>query len=199
MTENHLPPDVVKGIFHGDEQTYVFLFREYYYSLCAYARRYVGRTDIAEEIVSDTFFRMWENRATLTINTSVKAYLFQAVCNNSLNFLRKLKNENKLEGYFQETTSGHLSFSDSFEDLEPNSMIMEDFHPVIEEAVGQLPEQQQKAFRLKRFEGRKTKEVAEMMGLSVKTVEMHLAKATLNLRNKLKNFLPAFLIFMLLK
>jgi len=62
-----------------------------------------------------------------------------------------------------------------------------------------LPGQQQKVFRLKRFEGKKNREVAEIMGLSIKTVEMHLSKATLNLRQKLQDYLPSFLLFLLLK
>ena len=91
MIPQNLPSDILKGLFIGDEETYIFLFREYYVSLCAYSRRYVGRKDVAEEIVSDTFMKIWENRERIEINTSIKAYLFNAVCNNSLNYLRKLK------------------------------------------------------------------------------------------------------------
>lgn len=199
MTTKSLPSNIVDGLIIGDEETYIFLFREYYVSLCAYSRRYVGRKDIAEEIVSDTFFKIWENRAKINISTSIKAYLFQAVCNNSLNYLRKLKKETKLEEFFQKTSFENIAFSDPFEEMEEQSLLMTDMNVKIEEMVNQLPVQQQKVFRLKRMEGRKTKEVAEIMGLSVKTVEMHLTKATLNLRQKLKDYLPAFLLFLLLK
>jgi len=199
MTVKTLPSNSIDGLIIGDEETYIFLFREYYVSLCAYARRYVGRKDIAEEIVSDTFFKIWENRTKISINTSVKAYLFQAVCNNSLNYLRKLKQETKLEEFFQETAFENIAFEESLDEIESQSLIMADIHQKLEEVVNELPEQQQRAFRLKRMEGKKTREVAEIMGLSVKTVEMHLSKATLNLRQKLKDYLPAFLLFMLLK
>jgi len=199
MTVKTLPSNSIDGLIIGDEETYIFLFREYYVSLCAYARRYVGRKDIAEEIVSDTFFKIWENRTKISINTSVKAYLFQAVCNNSLNYLRKLKQETKLEEFFQETAFENIAFEESLDEIESQSLIMADIHQKLEEVVNELPEQQQRAFRLKRMEGKKTREVAEIMGLSVKTVEMHLTKATLNLRQKLKDYLPAFLLFMLLK
>jgi len=199
MIEKNLPANIVKGLIIGDEETYISLFREYYVSLCSYSRRYVGRKDISEEIVSDTFLKIWENREKLNINISVKAYLFQAVCNNSLNYLRKLKEEEVLDEYFQETTAGNIGFADDSVELEEQSLILEDINEKIEEAVSLLPEQQQRAFRLKRFEGKKTKEVAELMGLSVKTIEMHLSKATLNLRKRLKDYLPAFLLFLLLK
>jgi len=199
MTARKLPPNIIEGLIIGDEETYISLFREYYIGLCSYSRRYVGRKDIAEEIVSETFMKIWENRAKLTINTSIKAYLFQAVCNNSLNYLRKLKNENNLEEYFKKTESGNIGFAMPIDEIEEQSLIMEDISEKIEEAVSKLPEQQQQAFRLKRFEGKKNKEVAEIMGLSVKTIEMHLSKATLHLRENLKDYLPSFLLFMLLK
>ena len=199
MIPQNLPSDILKGLFIGDEETYIFLFREYYVSLCAYSRRYVGRKDVAEEIVSDTFMKIWENRERLEINTSIKAYLFNAVCNNSLNYLRKLKSKNNIVDYFKETISENIGFESISEDIEEQSLIMENMGQKIEEAVLRLPEQQQKVFRLRRFDGKKTKEVAEMMGLSVKTIEMHLSKATLHLRENLKEYLPSFLLFLLLK
>ena len=190
---------VIKGLILGDEETYISLFREYYVPLCAYSRRYVGRKDVAEEIVSDTFLKIWENRASIQINTSIKSYLFQAVYNNSLYYLRKLKNEAILEDYFSNTASENIAFSTLADETPEESLVMDDINTRIEEAVAQLPDQQQKAFRLKRFDGRKNAEVAKIMGISVKTVEMHLAKATLTLRKNLKDYLPSFLLFLLLK
>ena len=199
MISQNLHPTILKGLLIGDEETYIFLFREYYVCLCAYSRRYVGRKDIAEEIVSDTFLKIWESRKRLEINTSVKAYLFRAVCNNSLNYLRNLKTENNLGEYFRATSSENLGFEVPLEEIKEQSLMMENMSQKIEEAVNLLPEQQQRAFRLKRMEGKKTKEVAEIMELSVKTIEMHLSKATLHLRQNLKEYLPSFLLFLLFK
>lgn len=199
MTLDKSHPELIKKLIIGDEETYISLFREYYVALCSYARRYVGRKDVAEEIVSDTFLKIWENKETLRINTSVKSYLFQAVCNNSLYYLRKLKKDLVLDDFFQSTESENIGFAFIAEDIDEQSLTMDNIHSKIVDAVNLLPEQQQRAFRLKRFEGKKNKEVAEIMGLSIKTVEMHLSKATLNLQKALKNYLPAFIIFILLK
>ncbi len=190
---------IILGLQNGDEETYIFLFREYYIALCSYSRRYVGRKDIAEEIVSETFFKVWQNRKKIQIATSIKAYLFQAVCNNSLNYLRKIKKEESLEDYFLDTSSENIGFDISPMEIQEQSLLMEDVFSQVENAINDLPPQQQKAFRLKRIEGKKNKEVAEIMDLSLKTVEMHLSKAILNLRNNLKDLLPAFLLFLLLK
>ncbi len=194
-----MPDNIITGLIVGNEETYISLFREYYIPLCSYSRRYVGRKDVAEEIVSDTFMRIWENRKSLQINTSVKSYLFQAVCNNSLLYLRKLKKDQLLQEYFGSTSSENIAFYTLSEEMDEQSLTMENIYSTIEEAVVQLPGQQQKVFRLKRFEGKKNKEIADELGISVKTVEMHLAKATLAVRQKLKDYLPAFLLFLLLK
>ena len=192
-------PDIVSGLRNGDEKVYIFLFKEYYVPLCAYSRRYVGRKDIAEEIVSETFMKIWENRNKLKIENSVKSYLFQAVCNNSLYFLRKLKKEESLDQYFKGTSSGNIGFVELADSVSSQSLLMEELDQKITEAINSLPPQQQKTFRLKRFEGKKNKEIAKIMGLSVKTVEMHLAKAIISLRKNLKDYLPYFLYFIMFK
>ena len=183
----------------GDNDTYVFLFRKYYVPLCSYARRYVGRKDVAEEIVSETFFNIWRNRAKLEIRSSVKGYLFHAVCNNSLNYLRKLKNEESLDSFFKDNPSENIGFAFSSEELPSDSLMLKDLTKTIEDAVISLPPQQQTVFRLKRYEGKKNGEIAEIMGLSVKTVEMHLSRALLSLRKNLREYLPELILLLILK
>jgi RNA polymerase sigma-70 factor, ECF subfamily len=199
MTIESQPSNIVQGLIIGDEETYIYLFREHYVSLCSYSRKYVGRKDIAEEIVSDTFMKIWESRDKIKIKSSVKAYLFQAVFNNSIYYLRKLKNENKLITFFKDPTFDNIGFAEMADEIDESSIMMENITLKLEEIINQLPTQQQKAFRLKRFEGKKIKEIAEVMGLSVKTVEMHLSKASINLKEKLKDYIPSFLLFLLLR
>lgn len=190
---------LVQKLQKGDESTFISLFQTYYVSLCAYSRRYVGRKDIAEEIVSETFFKIWENRKTLEIHSSIKAYLFQSVANNSLCHLRKLSKEEKIEDYFSGTEGENIGFQEIAENRSDQSLLMQELTNRIEDAINQLPPQQQIAFRLKRYEGKKNKEIAEEMGLAVKTVEMHLSKAMFSMRNYLKDYLPAFLLFIIFK
>lgn len=191
--------NIIQGLKNGDEVTYIHVFREYYVPLCAYALRYAERKEIAEEIVSEVFFKLLENRKNLQINTSIKGYLFKAVCNSSLNYLRDRKKEKSIENTLDEDFFKNSLFFSTTDELNEKSFLMEDINEKIEEAVAQLPGQQQKAFRLKRFEGKKNREVAELMGISIKTVEMHLSKAMITLREKLEQYLPAFLLFILLK
>lgn len=183
------------GLREGDETIFIQLFREYYVCLCAYSRKYVGRKEIAEEIVTDIFYSLWKNRNELIISTSIKSYLFKAAFNNSIHYLRTIEKERRLSDFFN--NSEYPQFSISPDEMSEKSLIREDFYEKIEAAVNNLPPQQQQAFRLKRFEGKKNKEIAEIMGIAVKTVEMHLSKALLKLRDDLKSSVGDFLFFLL--
>lgn len=181
--------NILKLLKKGDKSTYENLFRTYYVPLCIYAQRFLGRKELAEDIVSDTFLNIWNNRQKIEIKISLKAYLFQAVCKNSLNHLRKSKKEKLLEDqlnnnvFFAEALHNHGS------ELPSDLLFIKDLGEKIKQGVLNLPPQQQASFRLKRYEGKKNREIAEIMGLSVKTVEMHLAKAVLSLRKHLRDYI----------
>jgi len=190
---------ILRKLKAGDEDTYVMLFREYYVPLCRYSQRYLSRKDLAEDIVSETFFNIWSKREKIDIRTSLKAYLFQAVCKNSLYYLRKAKKEEMFEDYLMKNSTDNQGLEKFTTETPSDFLLMKDLSEKIQAGIDRLPPQQQTTFKLKRYEGKKNREIAEIMGLSVKTVEMHLAKAMLSLRTYLKDYIPEFLIFLILK
>jgi RNA polymerase sigma-70 factor, ECF subfamily len=196
---NEKETHIVERLKQGDENTYVSLFNDYYVSLCSYSKRYVGRKDLAEDIVSETFFIIWKKRNKLEIKSSLKSYLFQAVCKNSLNYLRKHKKEEMLEDFLLKHNGQREAFSNKVNDTPSDFLMIKDLGEKIRQGVEQLPPQQKTTFKLKRYEGKKNKEIAKIMGLSVKTVEMHMAKAMLSLRSHLKDYAPVALFFLILK
>src|SRR5690606_22832058 len=96
---------ILNELKQGNITAYEYLFNTYYIPLCIYAQRYLIRKDLAEDIVSDTFFNVWKNRRKIEIRISLKAYLYQAVSKNSLNHLRKKKKEHLLEDYLSTTST----------------------------------------------------------------------------------------------
>lgn len=182
--------NILKRLKKGDQSAYEMLFRTYYIPLCIYAQRYLERKDLAEDIVSDTFLNIWKNRKKIDIKISLKAYLFQAVCKNSLNHLRKSKKEQLMEeNSTANTSAAEIHFTNGNE-LPSDILFIKDLGEKIREGVLKLPPQQQATFKLKRYEGKKNREIADIMGLSVKTVEMHMAKALISLRQYLKDYMP---------
>jgi len=156
------------------------LFRLYYRSLCAHAVRYVYSKEIAEDLVADVFYTFWNTKAYLSVNHSFRAFLFRSVRNRSYNFLM---NEMKKTDPLESAKEYEIAFSDRPETI----MQFEELSEKIDNLVSNLPPQCQKVFIMNRFEGKKCREIAEELHLSMRTVEVHVAKALATIRNGLKD------------
>lgn len=164
----------------GDNKAFEALFHRYYGFLCAYASKILDDSDAAEEIVQDFFVEIWEKRARLTIEISIKSYLFQSVKNRCLNFIQHHKIRTQyVESLLSETTP-KVSVDEVYVEF--------DLAEKVEEAIGSLPEKRREIFRLSREEGLKYREIAERLNISVKTVETQMGLAIKTLRKKLKKY-----------
>jgi len=170
-----------------NDELFEQLFRAHYKALHAYATTILKDIDIAEEVVQNLFLKFWEKRELLSIATSIKAYLYKCVYNDSLNYLKhenvKLKHQN-FTVYTMDTSSEPASAKAELTELETK----------LRAALNELPEQCRTIFQLSRFEELKYKEIAEQLGLSIKTVENQMGKALKILRIKLVDFLILVLL-----
>jgi RNA polymerase sigma-70 factor (ECF subfamily) len=159
------------------------LFKAHYAELCAYALRFVHDASQAEEIVQAVFVKFWEKREQIEIKTSAQPYLFRAVRNAALNAKRDapdLASEESLA-----TMAGSQGTENQ---LDENELSVQ-----IAEAIQAMPPVRRQVFLLSREEGKKYREIAEELEVSIKTVENHMGKALSFMREKLKEFL--FLVF----
>lgn len=147
--------------------------------------------DASKEIVQDAFVTLWEKKDMIQEDKSVKSYLFVAVKNKCLNQLRGEKKflSNLIELENLEGLSIN-SFTDSVETKE--------IRKAIDAAIESLPEKCKEIFLLSRNEQLKYHEIAERLGLSVKTVETQMSRALAVLREHLKEFLPVVMISFLI-
>ena len=159
----------------GDRNAFEALFRLHYRALCAFAHGYVKDADRAEDLVQDLFFRLWLDREKLQVNTSLKAYLYAAVRNRCLNAVK--------------SHSRMVVLNDEAEDRAHDEPIPEDEHTLriarVQAAIEELPEERRKIFKLSRYEGLKYQEIADRLGISVKTVENQMGRALKTLREEL--------------
>ena len=156
------------------------LFRLYYRAMCTHAVRFVFSKEVAEDLVSDIFFRFWEKESYLVVTTSYRAYLFQSVRNRAYNYL---SNDLRKSDSLLAVNSAKIQTSDSPEQI----MQLEELHHSIDVLIASLLPRCRKIFLMNRFEGRKSKEIAAELNLSVRTVETHIFKALGILKNGLKN------------
>ena len=179
--------EIMQALQNGDEKAMESLFRTYYQRLCNYANTLLNDQDESEESVQQVFVTLWEKRQSMEITSSLQSYLFRSVRNTCLN---KIKYSKVRKSYAEEVTalSSHA---------EPANEItfQNELQKRIHEAVESLPDQCRLVFKLNRFEELKYKEIAEQLGISIKTVENHMGKALKIMREKLKDYLVLWLLF----
>ncbi len=173
--------DRLAGLIHrirnNDTRAFRTLFKMFYEPLVRHAYRYVRNPQAAEDIVSDIFLKIWEKRHELTINKSVKAYLYSMVRNHSLNYLKR----NRLE------TSDIYSLDIRIlSDNSPEkSFQISELKEHIEKAIIELPKRTREVFVMHRYDNLKYSEIAEILNIKEGTVETHMVRALRYLRNRL--------------
>ena len=166
------------------------LFKAHFKALHAYAFAMLCDEEMAEEIVQNMFMKLWEKRERLEIQTSVKAFLYKCVHNDGLNYLKHQKIKTKYQDYA--TYSMKDRTEKASDRLELNELEIR-----LGDALNDLPQQCRTIFQMSRFEELKYKEIAEQLGLSIKTVENQMGKALKILRLKLADFLPLLILWLL--
>lgn len=178
--------DLLVAFAKGDNAAFEKLFNKYYEATCRYIIRMIRDSDTTEEIVQATFVNLWEKREMIRSDISFRSYLFRAAYNTALNYIKHQKvvntHVNRKQERINEIKKSFVSHQPDFE-----------LQKRIENALNELPPQCQRVFRMSREEGLKYHEIAEELGISKKTVEVHMGKALKILRNSLKDYLIIFL------
>ena len=156
---------------YDDESAYKELFVQLYTPLLQFAASFVKSRESAEEVVSDVFMAIWEKRKRIATISNLKVYLYVATRNTAINYLAR---QNKL-----------VTTNIDEMDLEPESiyfnpeqlLITAEMSKRVKEIIDQLPPRCKIIFKLVKEDELKYREVAEILNLSVKTIENQLSIA----------------------
>jgi RNA polymerase sigma-70 factor, ECF subfamily len=169
----------------GDKEEFAGFFKRYYPKLAAYACLFLEE-ELAEDVVQDLFIYLWENAETVKVHTSLQAYLFKAVYLRCLNQLKQEKAKSRhhkaIEIYLREFQS-KLFDPDSNNSIK--KLYMDELREDINNAIDSLPEKCREVFMLSYIHDLKNKEISEVLGVSLSTVENHVYNALKVLRKKL--------------
>jgi len=175
----------------GDIDSFKYFFDRYYNDLCNFVHVYLHDQSLSEEIVQDIFVYFWENKEKIQINTSVRSFLFSASKFRSLNLLRDTKTQKRIIEEIGKNKS-QLPYED-----EESHFDADEFKKILNAAVDQLAPKCREIFLLSKYEELSNKEIAEQLGISVKTVESQMTIALKKLREYLLPFREKiFLIFL---
>lgn len=174
----------IRAIRNGNEHSFKSLFNTYCQKLINFSRRYVLDKEIAENIVQDVFVKVWTNRDNLDHTKNIKTYLFTAVKNNSFKYLRHLN----VERAYSEITFDTKEDFDPMKNIEKNETVNQ-----IKIEINKLPEKCQEIFSMSKIDKLKYSEIADILNISVKTVETQMGRALKKLRENLKDLIVFFI------
>jgi len=173
---------IQKKIQGGDIREFEKLFIKYYEPLCRHADNILNDTDTAEDLVQEFFYHLWKNRETLTPKFSFNAYLYRSISNNALHYLQYLAVRKR---YAEQVFS---EIQDTMPASLQTDIDLNELDKAIIATLQQMPERCSRIFRMNRFEGKKYREIAEILSVSVKTVEADMGKALQIFRKSLKDY-----------
>lgn len=162
-------------------------FRQLYPSLVLYATKLLGKKDV-EDVVQDSFMELWRRRDIIQEEAHIKSFLFKTVYTRSLNVI---KHRHIVNHYASEMIDIEMKKMAYYEpakllvDIDINNL---ELKKQIDAAIQQLPEKCRQVFMMSYLHDIGNKEIAQILGISVRTVEVHLYKALKILRVKLNRF-----------
>ena len=183
---------IIKKMIEGDIDSFKYFFDRYYDDLCNFVHIYLHNQVLSEEIVQDIFVYFWENREKLQINTSVKAYLFSASKFKSLNLIRDTKTHKGIVDQIGKMEQVCTS------EQEDSLIDADEFRKILDSAISHLAPKCREIFILSKKKELSNREIAEHLGISVKTVENQMTIALKKLREQLLPFRGKIFILFLL-
>ncbi len=185
-SSSKIDQEIIRRIQENDEGFLELLYPEYFVPLCNYAFVFLKSRELAEDVVHETIIKIWENRETIRIMGSFRAYLYRAVHNNCINTLRETEAFSRLlKRAADQIFNRNALITKNLDPYFLQEMYAADFEKDFNEAFNELPDQCREIFRLNRFEYLSYKEIAERMNISVNTVKTQMKRAIAKLKDSL--------------
>jgi len=194
---NYKGSEIVQKIKSGDEPAFEGLYSFFYPKLAYFSNQYLMDSEAANSVVQDVFTELWEHRQNLQDDTNLQAWLFTVTKNKSLKQISKERSKQRYDDYLR-TRELDINYK-SLSGFDTSNFVFEELQQKVDEALSKLSLPVRTVFEKSRYEDKKNREIADELGISIKTVEAHISKALQHLRKELKEYLPLLYILFFLK
>ena len=183
----------VKGVDLSEVELFNLLYKSSFNKVCNFACFYVRNKQVSEDITMDAFLQLLETMKVESVDNPM-ALLITIVKHKSLDYLKtQVRRENTKDDLIQWKQRELAIRISNLEGCNPSYIFSQEIKSIVMKTLNQLPKQTQKVFIMSRFENKSGKEIAQILGISVKGVDYHMNKALKELRIALKDYLPVLI------
>lgn len=178
---------LLRELSQGSELAFTTLYNQYKNNVYGTALKITKSKILAEEVVQDVFLKIWQNHQSLAEISNIENYLFIIARNHIFDMIKKIARDVSLENtVFQEDRS----FNDT------DTAVKDDqYNIILNQILDQLPPQQQKIYKMAKWEGLSHQKIGEDLGISTATVKKHMAQALKFIRTKISPYMNMFMTF----
>lgn len=174
----------------GDRNAFERIYKAYHYRLIGHLIHLLKSTDLAQEVVQDTFIALWDNRGTIHTDSSIMPYLYRVASNKSYNIFNKATHDQKYRAYL------YPILEEGYEQIE-SSLFQKEQRQILEQIMNKMPMRQREIFTLCKLEGKSYEQVAIELHISIHTVHTQIKRANQLIKENLLNY-PEFIATVLL-
>ena len=173
----------------GNELAFTKLYNEYKNVVFSTALKITKSRMLAEEVVQDVFLKIWQNHKNLAEITNIENYLFIISRNHIFDMIKKIARDTSLvvDSNYKSTSTNDTE--DTIKD--------DQYNIILNQIVGQLPPQQQKIYKMAKWDGLSHQKIGEDLGISTETVKKHMAQALKFVRTKISPYMNMFMTLFL--
>lgn len=156
----------------GNKKSFIFLHRKYQAQVYHFCLRFVRSKELAQEITSDVFLKLWQKRMVIQTDQSISGLLFKITRDISISYLRKVSNDTKLRKEFV------AHYFQSLGNTVEEQLFVKEGIQIAKVAIDRLPPRCRQVFQLRYTQDLTLKQIAEKLNISTSTVKKHLQKGT---------------------
>lgn len=163
---------LLQKLKEGSKEAFHELYLEYFQKLCSYISFFTKNSDHSQDIVQQVMMKIWDKHSEINIGNSLKHYLFRASYNEFINVNKRAKKFSLLEELTLE----------AYEEIQDDAPYYLQHLELVKREIEKLPPKCKEVFILNKMEGKRYREIAQQLGISEKTVEIHISNAMKKIR-----------------
>lgn len=198
IDQNELNDFFLRRFKNGDELAFEKIFKSNHGQIVGFCNQFITDWDKSQSLAQEAFINLWLNRGKIETLNGIKAFLFTYAKSSCLNYIRHRKIISKYEDSQLQAKEDQLN-REVLESFDFNSLEFIELEELIMRSINELPDQCRRVFMMSRFEGKKNKEIADDLDISVKSVEANITRALKTLKSELSEYFPLILVQLIMQ